>query len=270
MYLAFLSGPRTVREAANVSGLHRATAYRVILRLIDRGLVLSKGGSPRDFQAIDPSALFHRLELFYRDETEIPGLFAEAFERRNEVRSGGLFPAGGGSDPPRVLAWEARSAHPAILELTQAKRSVGGLVRPLSIPAGYRISLARTLGHLAGNGVHVRLLTDAMPSDLRFGRAVLREAGRNSGYVQIRHYCPVVSQLYSIDRQTVIRLSTLGASNRAPPVAVAVSDRARVQALVTRFESLWSDAGGSTGNLGSGSQTVRSSDLYQARRTATS
>ena len=244
MYLTFVQGPRGAREAAEESGLHRATGYRVLLRLLDRGLITSNGRSPRRFEAVAPASLFHRLELSYQDETEIPGCFAEAFGRRVELRPTSFVAVPSASEPPRILAPQGKSLHPAIAELSQAKRSVAAIVRPQSTPVAYRNALARTLGHLARGGVHIRLITDAMPADYRFWRAAVRESGGASASIQVRHYCPIVSQLYSIDRQTIVRIPTLGTSNRAPPVGVAITDRGRVQALGTRFESMWSAAAG--------------------------
>jgi hypothetical protein len=258
MYLAFLGGPLSAREGAEVAGLHRATGYRVLLRLLDRGLIVSDGRTPRRFRAVEPSALFRRLELFYRDETEIPSSLAEALRSESNQFVEGHFPAAGAADAPRILAAEGRSTHPALLELSQARRAVAAIVRPLSTPVGYRNSLARTLGHLARNGVSIRLITDAMPADYRFSRAVLREAGGSAAPIQVRHYCPIASQLYSIDRQTMVRIPALGTSSRTPPVGVAIIDRARVQVLVNRFESIWTEAAGAPRNLETGRDPARS------------
>jgi Sugar-specific transcriptional regulator TrmB len=252
MYLAFLRGSLGAREAAEIAGLHRATGYRVLLRLLDRGLVVSNGRTPRRFHSVEPSVLFRRLELFYRDETEIPSSLAEAFGSWTETRLSSLSISPLQTEPPRILAVEGKSLHPVLSELLLAKRSVAAVVRPLATPVTYRNALARALGNLARNGVNIRLITDATPADYRFCRAITREAGASAAPVQVRHFCPVSSQLLSIDRQTVIRIPTLGTSNRAPPVGVAITDRARVQALVNRFESLWTEAAGASRVLGSG------------------
>ena len=246
LYLAFRDAARGAREAAEVAGLHRATCYRILLRLFDRGLIVSDGGRPRRYHAVDLATLFRRLEQFYRDETEIPGCFVEAFGSRRENLPNGHFAVPHIEEHPRVLAPQGRGLHPAILELSGAKRAVAMVVRPLSAPIGYRRALARTLGQLARNGVHIRLITDALPSDYRFCSAVFRESGSARSAVQVRHFSPVMSQFYSIDRRTIVRIPTLGVSTRAAPVAVAIHDRARVQALVTRFESLWSEATGTS------------------------
>jgi len=270
MYIAFLDAPRSAREAAEIAGLYRATGYRVLLRLLDRGLVVSNGQSPRRFQSMDPSVLFRRLELFYHDETEILGCIAEAFANRSQSSETGYLPRASQMEAPRILAPERRSTHPAILELSRAKRTVAAVVRPLATPVEYRTALARTLGQLSRNGVPIRLITDAMPGDYRFCRAVAREAGGTAQPIQVRHYSPVLSQLYSIDRQTIVRIPTLGASNRAPPVAVAITDRPRVQHLVTRFEALWAEAVGANGMLKSRREPNRLPTRIDNRLTASS
>jgi len=252
LYLAFRDAPRGAREAAEFAGLHRATCYRILLRLLDRGLIVNTGGRPRRYHAVNLATLFRRLEQFYRDETEIPGFFVEALGSRRENLPDGHFALPHHEEPPGIMAPQGRGLHPAILELSGAKRAVAMVVRPLSTPIGYRRALARTLGQLARNGVHIRLITDALPSDYRFCSAVFRESGGARSAVQVRHYSPVMSQFYSIDRRTVVRIPTLGVSTRSAPVAVAIHDRARVQALVTRFESLWSEATGTSRALESG------------------
>lgn len=244
MFLALIRGPLGAREASELAGLHRATGYRVLLRLLDRGLVAGNGRTPQAFHAVSPAVLFRRLELFYRDETEIPGHFAEALVHGAEstMSRPGLLPVP--SDRPRLMAAEGKNAHPALVALGAAKRSATAIVRPLATPVAYRLGLARTLGQLARRGVSVRLITDATPADYRFSRMIHREAGGPSATLQVRHYCPLAAHVYTIDRERVLRLPTLGASSRNSPVAVVLDDPARVRAQVSRFEALWAEAYG--------------------------
>jgi hypothetical protein len=244
LFLALIRGPLGAREASEHAGLHRATGYRVLLRLLDRGLVAGNGRTPQSFHAVSPAVLFRRLELFYRDETEIPGHFAEALVHGAEsaVAQSTLMPMP--SDRPRLLAAQGKNQHPALLALSAAKRSATAIVRPLATPVGYRLGLARAVGQLARRGVNVRLITDATPADYRFSRAIFREAGGPSASLQVRHYCPLAAHVYTIDRERVVRLPTLGASSRISPVAVLLDDAARVRAQVSRFEALWAEAYG--------------------------
>ena len=242
MYLVLIDGYRGAREAAQLAGLHRATGYRVLQRLLERGLIVGNGQKPQRYRAVEPAVLFHRLELFYRDEAEIPSLMAEAFGPRPEGPTHLHFAHGAHAEPPRILAGDGRGVHPALIELGQAKHSVGAIVHPLSSPLEYRVALARSLGRLARSGVQVRLITDALPADDRFCRTVLREAGGAPLTLQIRHYSPLACNLYSIDRQKIVRLPTLGVSSRSSPVAVSIEDPVQARRMVSRFEALWNDA----------------------------
>lgn len=242
MYLALRGRPRRAREAATIAGLERATGYRILSRLLDRGMVTASGQHPQRFEAVSPSILFRRLELFYRDEAEIPNLLGEAFGRGADLphHRSSLPPMM--SDLPRVLAHEHGSIHPVVEAILRAKHSVGAVIEPLSAPVTYRIAMARALGRLARKGVRVRVITDARPADYRFSRAVLREANSSTEHLEFRHYSPLASQLYLIDRLTIVRIPTLAASTGAAPVGVVIDDQVRVQSLVSRFEALWTEA----------------------------
>lgn len=242
MYLALLRGPVGARTAAEIAGLHRATGYRVLLRLLDRGLILGNGRTPRGFQAVAPSTLFQRLELFYRDEIDLAAFMVDAFSGRPEAAYGPSVSMAGPGEPPRILASESESNHPALAELAEARHALALLVRPLSTPLSYRMALARTLGQLARRGLHIRMITDATPADYRFYRAILKAAGSVPSMMQVRHYSPMAAHLYVIDRRRVVRLPTLGATSRAQPIAVSVADFGRVRAQVNRFEGLWTEA----------------------------
>ncbi len=245
LYLAMVRGPLGVREAAEVAGLHRATAYRVLLRLLDRGMVAGDGRSPQRFHAVAPDVLLHRLNGLFQEEAEIAALLAEVYGRWVVASLGtGSAPADRSTDRPRILSGEGRGTHPVFAELLEGRQSVDVVVRPLSLPLAQRNGLARTLGRLARQGVHVRVITDATPADYRFATAMAREAGDRSSAVHVRHFTPVVGHFYSIDGRRVIRLPTIGALGRAPQVAVVVEDLPRVRAQLARFEALWTEGSG--------------------------
>ena len=242
MYRALSPGPRSAREAVEVAGLHRATGYRVLLRLLDRGIVRDDGRNPRGFRSVEPSVLFQRLGMFYQDEAEIAGFLSEAFGRSPEslpaARFGGAVPDG----RPRILAAQGRAPHPAVVKVAEARHSVGVMIRPLASPVPYRLALSKALGQAARDGASIRLITDATPADYRFWNAVVRESGEARGNLQLRHYSPLAAHLYAIDRRRIVRLPALGGSSRAPPVAVVLEDPANVRAHVNRFEALWTEA----------------------------
>ncbi|MCI4365233.1 MAG: helix-turn-helix domain-containing protein [Thermoplasmata archaeon] len=245
LYLALVRGPLGVREAAEVAGLHRATAYRVLLRLLDRGMVVGNGRSPQRFHAVAPDVLLHRLQGLFQDESEVAALLAEVYGRWvGASLSGGPSLEGPTHERPRILSAEGRAPHPALTELGEARQSVDVLVRPLSMSLSHRTGLARLLGRLARQGVRVRVVTDATPADYRFATTMAREAGDRSTPPQVRHYTPVAGHFYTIDARRVIRLPTLGVFGRTPHVAVVIEDPPRVRTQLARFEALWSEASG--------------------------
>ncbi|MGA8275967.1 MAG: helix-turn-helix domain-containing protein [Thermoplasmata archaeon] len=245
LYLTLVRGPLGVREAAEVAGLHRATAYRVLLRLLDRGMVVGDGRSPQRFHAVAPDLLLHRLQALYQEEAEVAALLAEVYGRWvvSSLSAGAPIEASPG-EHPRILSGEGRAPHPALVELADAHQSVDVLVRPLSVPLAHRTGLARALGRLARQGVRIRVVTDATPADYRFATAMTRESGDRSPSVQVRHFTPVVGHFYVLDGRRVVRLPTVGVFGRAPQVAVVVEDLPRVRAQVARFEALWTEGSG--------------------------
>ncbi len=242
VYLALRDASRGAREATQRAGLHRATGYRVLQRLLDRGLITGDGRKPQRYRAVDPAILFRRLELFYRDETEIPNFLAGSFGSKGSADSMSYVPGDGIAPSVRILVAEGRAPHPALLELGQAKHSLSVVVRPLATPVAFRGALARTLGRLARGGVQIRLVCDATPADHRFCNAMQREAKGAPTPIHVRHFSPVASNFFSVDRLRIIRLATLGVSNRKPPVGIAIDDLTSVRSLVSRFEALWSEA----------------------------
>ncbi len=68
----------------------------------------------------------------------------------------------------------------------------------------------------------------------------------STGYFQARHFGPLGTHLYAIDRRRVVRFPVLGASSRVPPVGILVEDLLRVRFQISRFESLWSEAVGAS------------------------
>ncbi|MCI4372839.1 MAG: helix-turn-helix domain-containing protein [Thermoplasmata archaeon] len=245
LYLALVRGPLGVREAAETAGLHRATAYRVLLRLLDRGMVVGDGRSPQRFHAVAPDVLLHRLNGLFQEEAEIAALLAEVYGRWVVASlSTGPTVEAAGSERPRILSGEGRAPHPVLAEIGEARQSLDVLVRPLSMSLAHRTGLARTLGKLARQGVRVRVVTDATPADYRFATAMAREAGDRTNAVQVRHFTPVVGHFYAIDGRRVIRLPTLGVFGRAPQVAVIVEDLPRVRAQMARFEAFWTEGSG--------------------------
>ncbi|MGD0588035.1 MAG: helix-turn-helix domain-containing protein [Thermoplasmata archaeon] len=242
MYLSLVRGPLGAREASELVGLHRATGYRMLVRLIDRGMVLGNGRTPQLFVAVPPQVLFHRLELAYRDEAEIAALMPESVVGVEEAGTMSTSPFSVPAERTQFVCGEGRSNHPALAKLAEARNSAAIVVPPLSLPVPYRLALADAIGHLARHGVHIRLILDATPADYRFVLALLREPRSSTSSLQARHFAPLATHLYVIDRRRVVRLPVLGASNRHSPVGILLEDLSLVRAQISRFESLWSEA----------------------------
>jgi hypothetical protein len=244
MYLALVRVPLGAREASELVGLHRATGYRMLVRLIDRGMVRGNGRTPQLFVAVPPQVLFQRLELAYRGEAEIAALMSEAVVGVEDARTMSSPPLSEPAERPRFLSGEGQSYHPALAQLTEARNSAAIVVPPLSIPVPYRLALAATIGRIARRGVNIRLILDATPADYRFALALLRESKGSTSSLQARHFAPLATHQYVIDRRRVVRLPVLGASSRHSPVGILLEDPALVRAQISRFESLWSEASG--------------------------
>lgn len=240
LLLVLVPRPLPAREASSEAGLHRATGYRILRRLVDRGMVLADGNRPEGFRSVPPSTLFRRLELFYQDEAEIPGLLGQAF-----FSAADRLGPGAASSPP-ALGPVVQSAQATLRELSEAKQSLTAVVQPLATPAFFRNALTRALGELARKGVQVRLITDATPADARFRQAASRSPAEVPGALHVRHLSPLFGQFFAVDRQRVIRLPSVGSSRRAP-IGILLRDPSHVRHYAMRFEGLWTEAGGTNG-----------------------
>lgn len=248
LYFALVrSGPKVARDAAEGAGLHRATAYRVLLRLLDRGLVLGDGRSPQKFEAIPPEILLQRLIGALREEEDVLRTFGELFARSNVPTASEGEEAALGPARPKLLAPAGSATHPALSELATARLGADVLVRPLGLGSAYRAGLSRTLGRLVRQGTRVRLITDATPGDHRFVASVVREAGEAPPVLFVRHFTPMVSHSYVVDARRLVSFPSLGLLGRNPDVAVAISEFARVRAQIARFDALWGEAAAAVG-----------------------
>ncbi len=261
LYLALAGGPRTAREAARIARTHRATAYRLLLRLLERGLIVGDGRTPQRFQAVAPEVVLSRLERFLREEADLCANLCGAYASRlrGPNLETGTRPLA--ADPPEVLSRRVAGTHPVLAELEESRQTLDVVLRPIALPPALRLGLQRLLGSLLRRGVRVRIVTDATPQDQRFVAAVAREAGDPRRQLSHRHLGPVGAHYYLIDARTSVRVPSMGFVGRAPEIAVVDHDQARVERHVQRFESLWAEAAEPLGS-------VRSTRSYAWRRTA--
>ncbi len=261
LYLALASGPRTAREASRLAKTHRATAYRLLLRLLERGLIVGDGRTPQQFRAVPPEVVLARIERFLREEADLCANLSGAYASRltGPALEPGPRPAVAG--PPEVLSRRATGTHPVLAVVEEGRQTVDAVLRPIACPPVLRAGLQRLLGSLLRRGVRVRMVTDATPQDQRFVAAVVREAGDARRLLSHRHLGPIGAHYYLVDARTSVRVPSMGFVGRAPEIAVVDRDLGRVEKHVQRFEALWAEAAEPLG-------TVRSTRSYAWRRTA--
>jgi Sugar-specific transcriptional regulator TrmB len=244
LYLVLLrSGPMEAREAAGSATLHRATAYRALLRLLMRGVIVGDGRTPQRFQAVGIDIILARVGAFLREEEELNALAVQAAKASVLPLENGK-----GSDPthlargPEFLARPASGLHPALLKVAGARRTVDVMFRPLAAPPSYRATLVQTIARLLRGGVYVRLVLDATVADRRLMERLAREGVGGSPALQVRHFTPLGAHSYVVDGSRTIRFPILGILTRTGDVAIVSDDPERVSTEVGRFEAVWSRA----------------------------
>jgi Sugar-specific transcriptional regulator TrmB len=243
LYLELLrNGPLGAREATEGAGLQRATAYRVLLRLLSRGVIMGNGRSPQRFQAVGIEVVTRRLGGFLREEVEVNEMIAETCAALVGHSPSEVTGSQGSSDVEvHLLAPDGTPTHPVLLELGAARESIDVMLRPLSAGLAYRSALARTLGRAAHHGVRVRVMVDAAPADRRFVDRLFREGVEESARLSVRHSTPVAAHSYMIDGRRAIRFPILGSLGRPSDVAVASNAPTWVKVQRARFDALWAE-----------------------------
>ncbi len=245
LLLALAQGtPLGAREIRRRGGRPRATAYRVLARLADRGLVTTDDRMPRRFRAVPPERLFERYQRFLREEEETMAALADAYTVVPSPGPKAPGPMPGTPSRPRLLSPAGSEPHPALAELAAARHSVHLLFRPLAVSAAYRRALMLTLARLVGHGVAIRAVTDAAPVDRRMATRLLHEANGGAHLIELRHYAPVLAHLYLIDEQLSVRFPVLSSLGRSTEVAAATGDPSVVRSQLARFVAIWHESVG--------------------------
>jgi sugar-specific transcriptional regulator TrmB len=234
LYLALATGgPMNARDVTLAAGLQRATAYRVLLRLLHRGLVMSDGMWPQRFYALPFGTLYGRMQTFFSDEVELRQRLASCY--------GSI---AGDSAIPRtpaaveIVSSRGSGASTILRELARARRQLDVMIRLRSAPSGFRGEVARTLARAAGRGVRVRLLTDASAADRQFLEHLYKDFDPAT-HLEVRHYSPLVGHFYVLDASKVLRFSVLSGFGRATDVGMLCADADYARTQATRFEALW-------------------------------
>jgi sugar-specific transcriptional regulator TrmB len=241
LYLALSRGPQTARHASEVARLHRATAYRLLVRLLERGLIVGGGWSPQKFQAVPPEQLLARLEGYLREEADLCGALTQAYARWARRPSEGIR-LEAEAPVPMVLPPRSDSNDIILAELEGTRQTLDLVLRPVDCSIPFRTNLLRTIGNLVRRGVRIRLLTDATPPDQRFAAALARDSGEARRLLTRRQLAPVGVHYYVCDGRVAIRLPAIGFSGHLPGIALVERDPARVRTQVDRFEALWAQA----------------------------
>lgn len=241
LYLALSRGPQTARHAAETAHLHRATAYRLLVRLLERGLIVGGGWSPQKFQAVPPELLLARLEGFLREEADLCAMLTQTYARwaRQETVDGS---ARTSEEIPETPSHRPTPNELLLAEIEATHQTLDLVVRPADCSVPFRTSLLRSLGNLTRRGVRIRLITDATPPDQRFVAALSRDTGDSRRLLTRRHLAPVGAHYYLCDSRVAVRVPALGFSAAPPGIAIAERDPTRVRMQVERFESLWAQA----------------------------
>ncbi len=246
LYLELLrGGPQGARELTEHAGLQRATAYRVLLRLLSRGVIVGDGRSPQKFQALAIEIITRRLGSLLQEEGELNEMIAETCALASRPHGLGHPGSNGGMSPEtevRLLVPEGTATHPVLVEVAEAKESIDVILRPLATTPTYRSALTRTLSRAVRQGVRVKLLVDATPSDRRFVDRLFRESPEDSGRLTVRHTTPLAVHSYLVDGRNALRFPVLGTLGRNADLAVASHSPAWVRAQRSRFEALWGAA----------------------------
>lgn len=257
VYLALLSlGPSGARRTTEGSGLHRATAYRILSRLVARGLVTADRRWPREYHPLPLRILVVRNVTFLRDEIELRHWLLRAVPAGSEPGSSDrLEPRSdrfhssytGDSDrsavtPLGLTAIGSVADSPLLEQLQGARRSMDGLIRPLMIPASLRSKVAISLQRAAARGIHVRVVLDYLAADLRFAGTLLRDRSGRVANLEVRHFTPLGGHLYVLDGQRAVRFPTLTGSSKEPDFGFVSGDPDFVRAQVARFDAVWDDA----------------------------
>jgi Sugar-specific transcriptional regulator TrmB len=266
LYLALLqSGPVGAGEASKQSGLHRATGYRVLARLLARGLVKGDGRWPQRFHGAPAQVLCDRMAWFLQDEIELrkwsvgmyPQAAAAPVQPKRDGRVDRRLPASGeltesnSSSRARMVSWGSVSSSVPLSGLRAAKRSVDAFLRPGTIPPPVRNALATALADASSQGVAIRLVLDHAVADQRFVDRLWGDPKSRSLGLDVRRYTPLAGHLYVVDGRMALRFPTLSCLVRGTDIGLASQDPEFVQAQVDRFESVWVDATASLGALGS-------------------
>ncbi len=234
-------GPSEVGRLAGAVQLHRATTYRVVSRLIRRGLVAGDGRRPQRYASLPADVLLRRLAASLRECEELVLAMAEIYARWGSC-SPTVAPDGGSWLIPPPTHESGFGSHPVLRLLAMARHRIDAVFPSSVVGPRYRSGLLGVLTRAARVDVRVRVVTDASLSGRRFERGVHRETIAGPGSIDARHFTPGGAHFYLVDERILLRFPTLPRPGSFLETAVATNDPNQVLTQRARFETLWSES----------------------------
>lgn len=226
------------RQATVAAGLHRATAYRKLLRLLARGLIVSDGSWPQRFHAAPLEQVLSRMQSSYRDEEELC---------RWVIANCTNLPPGPPTSSPtarvaEIVSYRGGQGARIFHELEHSRHEIDAVLRPISVPAPFRGEMARSIARSTARGVRVRLLLDVTSVDRRFLARLYRELPPSGLPPEVRHLGPLASHFYLLDARRALRFSVLGGPGHSTDIGILSDDPGYLRSQTARFESMWAAA----------------------------
>ncbi len=246
-------GPMSARQSINLSGLDRATGYRILSKLRARGLVTSTPSRPQRFVPLDVTRLFERSGTVLRDDLEFLRVLREHYmaegSRLGRDSHGATHPTP--AHPAPKTRWPTVQLYPRADDVARgvghlvdgAKEELDLLMMPQVIPEALRTDILRSLTRAVDRGARVRLVLDYHPVDLDFLTGLLRGWSALPPGFEFRFYAPQLSRLYVADHRLALRcIRAAGSPSVGPELGLASDEAEWVRYQSTRFQAVWREA----------------------------
>ncbi len=246
-------GPMSARQSINLSGLDRATGYRILSKLRARGLVTSTPSRPQRFVPLDVARLFERSGMVLRDDLEFLRVLREHYladVNRPAPETRASPHAALPHTPPRTR-WPAVRIYPRAADVAQgiaqiseqAKEELDLLMMPQVIPEALRADVTRAVTRAVERGIRVRAVLDYHPVDLDFLAGVLRSWTTVPPGLEFRFFAPQLARLYVADHRVALRcIRAAGSASVGPELGLSSDDADWVRSQSTRFQAIWREA----------------------------
>lgn len=246
-------GAMSARQSISLSGLDRATGYRVLSKLRARGLVTSTASRPQKFLPLEITKLFERSVAILRDDLEFLRVLREHY-LADTLRTPTESRAPVSPVPPRAVPrarWPLVRIYPraedvgrGICQLADAtKEEFDLLMMPQVLPESLRSEALRAIARTVDRGVRTRIVLDYHPVDLEFLSGVLKMWTSLPHNLEFRFYAPQLARLYLSDHRVALRcIRSAGSASVGPELGLSSDDPEWVRYQSTRFQAIWREA----------------------------